>query len=946
MTSIQTNYPINQTVAINSNKPVQAQQPEKVVENKSAQVATMPATIPTYNVKVPMSFSHVEDIKLPNDLTAKCYKLANGQRVVIVPKDGPTFVKTYVNTGSFNEPDNLRGISHYIEHNLFNGSEDLGDKVFFDEVHKMGGSTNASTSFANTDYYIKSNLLEDGDLETKIQLHAGMLQSPKFLVDKLEKEKKIVNSEINMCLSDNENIGYSQTVKNLFNIKSSSIDLVAGNTDNISSLTQDDVVKYFNNNYYPANMTTVITGEVEPQKTMELVSKYFNSTKVPTGERHFEKMTLINHPVRQDIISPKSESNSTSIFLGFAGPENNNTVDKVHLQAMNYLAGGLKNSRTSKLERNYGVGISFAPDRLSSRPQDHSLMLVETIVPENKSEQFIKDLYAVIDNLAKVPPTDDEFMAIKNKMKKSNEKTFEYSGGVNNAIGNAYLNDNIKKLNEFDKIVDSMTKEDVMNAAKKYLDLNKVALTVVHPHGTDSKTLDSNYDSVKQANVSFTGSKKSAPIDVSKVKTYRAANNFEIQLNETNSDNVEYSFTMGEKDWTPKKAAVADVLSEVVFNSGTKSKSVEDISKFEDKYGISSSGVSVGDMGLTLTADFPIQNAKQALENFNDQIKNPNINQQEFDKAIARLKDYYKGYEVSPYDALNKLLYKGTPREFTPQDKLESLDLITLEDVKNLYSEFFKNGQGEVTVSAPFSKHPELKQEIFNSVCSFAPVKPWDTSIRKFYKPIEKTEVFTAPNRKNQAQIVKSYTFQHNGNLKDEVCLNLLNAILGDSPASRLFSDLREQRHLAYSVYSNYNLYDDMGEFVLSIGTTTENHETGEKSFDNIKKSIDGFNENIEKITTEKVSEEELENAKKEIKNQLYNSFEDNSSKNEYLKNAHKNIYGINRVNESLAMLDSITVDDIYNTARNVFRSKPVYSITATQASLDANKEFLNSLNS
>ena len=45
-------------------------------------------------------------------------------------------------------------------------------------------------------------------------------------------------------------------------------------------------------------------------------------------------------------------------------------------------------------------------------------------------------------------------------------------------------------------------------------------------------------------------------------------------------------------------------------------------------------------------------------------------------------------------------------------------------------------------------------------------------------------------------------------------------------------------------------------------------------------------------------------------------------------------------------MLDSITVDDIYNTARNVFRSKPVYSITATQASLDANKEFLNSLNS
>ena len=54
-----------------------------------------------------------------------------------------------------------------------------------------------------------------------------------FSVQKLEKEKKIVNSEINMCVSENENLGFTQTVKNLFNIKSSSSDLVAGTTDNM-----------------------------------------------------------------------------------------------------------------------------------------------------------------------------------------------------------------------------------------------------------------------------------------------------------------------------------------------------------------------------------------------------------------------------------------------------------------------------------------------------------------------------------------------------------------------------------------------------------------------------------------------------------------------------------------------------------------------------------------
>ena len=90
---------------------------------------------------------------------------------------------------------------------LFNGSEDLGDKVFFDEVNKMGANTNASTSFSVTDYYIQSNLLEDTDLENKIELHAGMLQSPKFLLDKLEKKIDESDNKYNYNYSCN----YSST---------------------------------------------------------------------------------------------------------------------------------------------------------------------------------------------------------------------------------------------------------------------------------------------------------------------------------------------------------------------------------------------------------------------------------------------------------------------------------------------------------------------------------------------------------------------------------------------------------------------------------------------------------------------------------------------------------------------------------------------------------------
>lgn len=913
-----------------------------IVNNEHPAISSVPvdSTMSAINVKVPINYAKTEDIKLTDDLTAHCYKLANGQRVVIVPKDGETLIKSYVNTGSFNEPDHLRGISHFIEHNLFNGSEALGEKVFFDEVNKMGAYTNASTSFDKTDYFISSNLLEDTDLEEQIKLHAGMLQSPKFLVDKLEKEKKIVNSEINMCVSEDTNIGFSQTVKNLFNIQSSSLDLVAGSTNNISALTRDDIVKYYNNNYYPANTVTVITGEVDEQKTMDLVAKYFNSTKMPTSNRHFEKMTPIDKTVRQDIISKKTTSNLTSVFMGFAGPENNNTKDKIHLRALTYLAGGLYQSRFADLERKYGSSINIAPDRLSSRPTDKSIIIVEAGTSEEKSEQFLKDLYSTIHKLTQVPPTEDELTAIKNSLKKTNNMIFERSNALNFQIGSAMLNDDISQITDFNKIVDEMTATDIVNTAKKYLDLNKVALTVVHPSNVNAENITKNH---KASNISFQGLNKKTPIDTSKIQIYRLANNMEVICNDTNSDNVEYRFDISEKNWTPKKAAVANVLSDILQNEDSKDMTVAQKGVFKDINGIDA-GLSAGQYGISLSAEFPSGNTDIALDFFNKIIKNPKIDEETLQKSISRLKDIYESCEVSPRDKFAKIVYAGTPLAFTPKDKLESLNTITVDDVKNFYNEIFVKGIGTVSVSAPFSKNPQIKQSVFNALSNFDTLQQKNLELNKRFTPIEKTVVCTDVYKKNQAKIMAGYTFKRSKNMKDLNCVELLNEILGGSPSSRLFSDLRETRHLAYAVKSSYNYVDDMGVMILNIGTTTENKETGEKTFDNIKKSIDGFNDNIKKITTEKVTEEELAAAKKNLKTAILSNLETNAAKTSELLGDNASYYSVDFVNKQLENIDTITVDDIYNTANNIFKSKPIYSITATEESLENNKDFLASL--
>ena len=216
--------------------------------------------------------------------------------------------------------------------------------------------------------------------------------------------------------------------------------------------------------------------------------------------------------------------------------------------------------------------------------------------------------------------------------------------------------------------------------------------------------------------------------------------------------------------------------------------------------------------------------------------------------------------------------------------------------------------------------------------------------LNNLYTAIEKPQVYTVETKRNQAEVYEGFKFPINGNLKDAVCIQLLENILGGSTSSRLFTDLRETRHLAYAVSSDYDAYEDIGTMTLRIKTTTNNTETGEKSFDNIKKSIDGFNENIEKITSQKVSEEELETAKRSLKTDLLSGVEMNSTKNDIIGLNFVSPYGLGYTNQKFDIIDSITADDILNTARNIFSSKPVYAVSATKEALEANKEYLDNL--
>lgn len=925
-------FKINSISSVNNYK-VQQKTAFKGSENQTnPQIKELQDVKPDFAVKTPMAYSKTGEMNFPYDTKAHCYKLANGQKVIIVPQEGETVVKTYVNTGSMNEPDNLRGISHYIEHNLFNGSEGLEEGDFFKQTDKMGAYTNASTGFAETNYFISSNLLNEGDLENKIKLHASMLETPLFAVEKLEKEKGIVNSEINMITSNPENIAINKMLKNLYGIKSTSTDMIGGTTDNITNLTREDVVNYYNNNYYPANMVTVITGEVNPEETIKLISKHFTSKKQPSQQRHIEKLTPTQKTVREDIISDKATA--TFITVGFDSPKN--SQERVYMEALTELLSNSKTSRIDKKIKNLNSGSVSYEEKITTN-NDRAVIFASEGTEEN-SEKVLKTIFNEIGNIPNNPPSDEELQIIKKRMLKNFSNTFEESAPTNNAIGKSILENNDDYINNYEAVVKSMTAEDLVNAAKKYLDLNKASVAVVHPASASEETIKQNH---KQ--VSFTGASKKEAIDPNSFKEYNLKNNYRAALVNSKSNNVNIAFKLSTDKDIECKPSASVVLSQLL-NEGSINKNQTDFDTELAKEGIEK-GVAASEHAITCSISCDTDNIPKSFNSIKEVIETPRFTNEEFELVKNRIRDNILTSEKSPFDKLEPELFKGLPQGYSKEDLLNDLNTLTLDDVKELHKKLLSQSKGIISIAAPFDRKPELKNEVFSNIASFNSVKEFSPKeIQNIYKPVETTKVLTNIDFKNQADIVEAYKFKINGNLKDMVTIRLLNTILGGSSSSRLFCDLREKEKLAYHVRSQYNSDNDIGIFALNIGTTTENKETGEQSFDNVKKSIDGFNRHIQKIKSEKVTEDELANAKLQYKNIILNDNHTAADRADNIFNGIDDSYGATRQNQILEEIDKITVDDIYNAANYIFAGKPIYSIVATENTLKANEEYLKSL--
>jgi predicted Zn-dependent peptidase len=206
------------------------------------------------------------------------YKLKNGLRVVTEYIDhvNSISVGVMVQNGSRNEELSQNGISHFIEHMFFKGTEKRSSKDIVQQIENVGGQINAYTSKEATCYYIKAL---NTHLDLSIEILADMIINSKFDDEEIEKEQGVVIEEINMSEDAPEDVLDNNQAKAIFGDNPLSYPIL-GSIENIKSFNSKKIKDFVKSHYNPLNSVVSICGKFDKKELMKTLEENFGHWEV------------------------------------------------------------------------------------------------------------------------------------------------------------------------------------------------------------------------------------------------------------------------------------------------------------------------------------------------------------------------------------------------------------------------------------------------------------------------------------------------------------------------------------------------------------------------------------------------------------------------------------------------------------------------------------------
>jgi predicted Zn-dependent peptidase len=372
----------------------------------------------------------------------------------------------------------------------------------------------------------------------------------------------------------------------------------------------------------------------------------------------------------------------------------------------------------------------------------------------------------------------------------------------------------------------------------------------------------------------------------------------------------------GSRDEPPPISGSSHFLEHLLFK-GTKTRSARDIAEAFDAVG--------GDVNAFTAKEYTAYYARvldrdlpMALDHLSDMLQRSVIRAADFDAERQVILEEINVHEDTPDDLVHDLftetLWPGHPLGRPILGTRESIEAASRDQVRRFYRKHYVPGN-LVVVAAGNVDHDDLLGRL-GSLMETGPVRsegPSGWNLREAGTPPEPSGRALVKRRKTEQAHICIGTNGVSRHDPDRFALGVVNNALGGGMSSRLFQEVREERGLAYSVYSYHAMYAEAGLFCAYAGTTPGRAQ----------EVVDLIRREIEDVGEHGLSARELDRAKGHMKGALVLSQEDPGGRMSRLGKSEVGHGEILTVSQMLKRIDAVSLEDARRVAERVL-SQPM----------------------
>jgi predicted Zn-dependent peptidase len=302
----------------------------------------------------------------------------NGFTLIFEKREVPVVsMALAVRQGGIHEDLNEKGISHFIEHMLYKGTEKRSSRKIAEDIEKSGGEMNGFTSDELTAYWCK---MPSKNADKGLDVLIDIVKNSVFDEKEFEKERQVIFEEIKMY-KDNPRMHVFDEIQKCLYGGTMGINL-AGTHETMNSITREEMVKRFKEIYVPNNMVLCVVGDYDFDKLVKIVEENFPGKGEGITVKEFDLKKETREEEREGI-------DQANLVFAYHSPLATDSRDPIAEVLITLLAGGMSSRLFAEIREKRNLAYSVKGDLNSNKNFSFSFIYVGC-KPENVSP--VKDL--------------------------------------------------------------------------------------------------------------------------------------------------------------------------------------------------------------------------------------------------------------------------------------------------------------------------------------------------------------------------------------------------------------------------------------------------------------------------------------------------------------------------------------------------------------------------